>query len=305
MVLRDCLVRWGILTSRRVLALKPAAQLFFRNLLHVCDGAGRFEADADMLRSVLYGLILDKIQRGDVSRWMAECHLAGLVKLYTVSGRGYGKVINYGQRDYGRKVLYPDEDSDQLNFAGIAADGSELARPSEAHRPKRAVSRPSAASPPVAGIAHDAGGTARALSSGIEGKRREGRGSARGAPAPAPDQGQDESEEEWIDRLQSTRPDIDVRAQLRLAEAAKRKQGRGLERGWFQDHWLPKATPQVGTVETAAATPAPEGWQQWVDEHMPEEDDRAYGVVRGALDTDQFSRLPKSWQAKIRRELGS
>ncbi|HWA07939.1 MAG TPA: hypothetical protein VG838_00580 [Opitutaceae bacterium] len=117
MILRDCLVRMGIVTSDRVCRLSPVVQLFFRNLLHICDGAGRFEARAAILRAVLYAPSLHKISERDVQGWLTQCHQAGLVKLYTVGGAGYGKVLNYGQRDTKRRVLYPAEDGEQLSLA--------------------------------------------------------------------------------------------------------------------------------------------------------------------------------------------
>jgi len=136
MNLRDCLVRYGIVHSKRVCALPVATQLFFRNLLHTCDGAGRFLADADDLRIALYQHALDRVTRLHVSRWLAECHTAELVRLYTgPDGRGYGEVLNYGQRDSKRKVLHPAREPDQLNFASAIPEppsGPDPNRPEQA-----------------------------------------------------------------------------------------------------------------------------------------------------------------------------
>lgn len=161
MNLRDCLVRHGIVNSRRVCRLPIAVQLFFRNLLHTCDGAGRFLADADELRIALYQHALDRVSRSHVASWMAQCHTADLVKLYTGSdGRGYGEVLNYGQRDSKRRVLHPAREADQLNFVapsepapdstgdpppasrGVAA---EVAAPPELNRREKKPPTPAAA----------------------------------------------------------------------------------------------------------------------------------------------------------------
>lgn len=104
--LRPVLVRPGILDSPRVCALSVACQLFFRNLLHACDGAGRFVADPDELRAALYRLAT-RVSSPHVKAWMIECHQAGIVKLYTREATGYGEVKAYGQLDTKRRVLYP------------------------------------------------------------------------------------------------------------------------------------------------------------------------------------------------------
>lgn len=114
MPLRDVLVYAGIVNSKRVCALPPAVQLFFRNLLHACDGAARFEADVEQLRTDLYGRVLSRVSKGDVSRWLVACQQAELITLYTRDGRGYGEIYNYRQRDTKRRVLYPGPEEDTL-----------------------------------------------------------------------------------------------------------------------------------------------------------------------------------------------
>jgi hypothetical protein len=110
MTLSDRMVYAGIVNSRRMAQLSWFQRDFFRNLIHAADGHGRFEADAVMLRAVLYGLLSHKVTVRDVQEAMTRCHAIGLVKLYTVDGRGYGKVINYRQTLAKRRALYPDED---------------------------------------------------------------------------------------------------------------------------------------------------------------------------------------------------
>ncbi|RME71366.1 MAG: hypothetical protein D6781_04380 [Verrucomicrobia bacterium] len=233
MILRDCLVRHGIVHSRKVLSLRPAAQLFFRNVLHVCDGAGRFEADPDLLRAVLYGPILHKIQRGDVVRWLTECHQAGLIKLYTVGGQGYGCVLNYGQRDRLRKVRYPSPEPDQLELATVAGESVE-----QGDRRRRARRKRPPDPPPE--------------QNRIEEKKREGEGARAQAHASAPSmpphppilnreakEVRGETQVEWLARLAAQYPGIDIERELCAAIEVQRRKGRQLERGWFEAHWLP------------------------------------------------------------------
>jgi hypothetical protein len=110
MMLRDRMVYGGIRTSKKVGALSWFERDLFSGLIHVADDFGRFEADADMLRAVLYAPCLSKVSGRDVGKALVRLHQAGLVKLYTHEARGYGKVINFRQTLQKRRALYPDED---------------------------------------------------------------------------------------------------------------------------------------------------------------------------------------------------
>lgn len=118
--LRPVLVRPGIVDSERVCKLPLACQIFFRNLLHVCDGAGRFSVNAAELRHALYRWA-PGVSNPHVEAWLRRLHQDHLVKLYTRGALGYGEIVNYGQRDTKRKVLYPPPDEGELNFAGAEA----------------------------------------------------------------------------------------------------------------------------------------------------------------------------------------
>lgn len=265
MILRDCLVRSGIVDSERVCALKPATQLFFRNILHVCDGAARFEADADRLRTVLYGRSLHVVAKRDVARWMTECHLAGLIRLYTRSGRGYGEVINYGQRDTKRRKLYPGPHDDELNFAAPISSGDE---------PEVAYPAP----PPL-------------RKKRSEEKGRETREALIPLPAPA------ESHEDWLARVQAAWPGVNIAAELARAQAKKAKAGEALERGWFEAYWLPKCTAVVTKKEIfapkviAISEGEPEGWRDVLE-----------GTPLGD-EVKAWSELSASQQAFVRGQL--
>jgi len=119
--LRDVLVRPGVIDSERVIALPVTCQLFFRNLLHCCDGAGIFPADVAELRAAFYWRS-PGVSNPHVETWLTKCHQAGLVKLYTRGGKPYGELINYGQRDTKRRKLYPGPDDGELNFAAPPGD---------------------------------------------------------------------------------------------------------------------------------------------------------------------------------------
>lgn len=218
---RPVLVREGILDSERVCRLGLAQQLFFRNLLHVGDGAARFSADADDLRFALYRRSLDRVKAGHVRQWLQELHAAGLIELYTRSGKAYGRLLNYGQRDKLRKVLHPPVEGEPELPLGAPAEAAPLAKP---RRQRRAVA---AHEPPQIGN---------------EVNRREG---AREAPPPPP-----ESFESWVARLRDQCPGIDIMAEY--AKACRRKSADQVDRSWFESAWLPECTPS-GDAEAFAA----------------------------------------------------
>ncbi len=99
-------IRDGILTSERVNALTPMAELFYRRLLSVVDDYGRFLSNAQLLRASCYPLKLDSVKEDSITKHLAECVDAGLIVLYTVAGKGYLEVQDFGQRING-KAKYP------------------------------------------------------------------------------------------------------------------------------------------------------------------------------------------------------
>lgn len=90
------LLRDGILDSERVCSLSYPAEVFYRRLMSAVDDFGRFDGRATVLRSRLYPLQIDKVREADISRWIAECEKAGLIALYSVSGKQYILFHNLG-----------------------------------------------------------------------------------------------------------------------------------------------------------------------------------------------------------------
>lgn len=83
------LLREGILDSDSVCSLTFPAEVFYRRLMSVVDDFGRYDARPSVLRSRLYPLQIDKVREADITRWIAECEKAGLIALYSVSGKQY------------------------------------------------------------------------------------------------------------------------------------------------------------------------------------------------------------------------
>lgn len=83
------LLREGILDSDAVNSLSPHAELFYRRLMSVVDDHGRFDGRIPIIRGRLYALQLDRIREADITRWIAECVKASLVRLYSVNSKPY------------------------------------------------------------------------------------------------------------------------------------------------------------------------------------------------------------------------
>jgi len=232
-----------LLGSEKWVSLRDHEKLFYIRLGCATDGAGRFDADAALLRAALYPKELHKVSERDVKGLLMRMHQVGLVRLYTQAGKGYGEVTSYKQRDSQRKVRYPEPDAGEMNFASMES------APADDPPPR---------SSPV-----------------IKKNRIEGKGMkkvAEATDAQPPNQfAGEESTDAWMERLRAEWPDIDIAEQLQLAITAKTKQGRKLERGWFEEKWLPKCTATVSRgdiFKTEAARKieqsdeAPDGWKE-------------------------------------------
>lgn len=109
--IREFMADPEVFLAPEVQTLRPALFRMFVVCFFATDGAGRFVADAALLRGVLYAHTLHQVSRGDVQGMLVALHEAGLVRLYTEEGVGYGKICDkyWRQRDTNRRVLHPDE----------------------------------------------------------------------------------------------------------------------------------------------------------------------------------------------------
>jgi hypothetical protein len=227
---RTVLVREGVLDSEKLSRLSTDVQLFFRNLLHLCDGAARFEADADDLRHILYRRSLDRVKTHHIRNWLAELHRVGLVQLYTSEGRGYGTVPKFGQRDYLRAKRYPPPPGEPELPLATGDPPEPATRPAKKSEVKR-----------------------------IEGKGRE---SAQGAPNPQPP-----PIDYSLDALRMRWPALDIDDELAKALAFKRQTngpGAKLDLAWFENHWLTGCGPTyTGATKPADAKPWESECPRW------------------------------------------
>lgn len=101
------MIREGILTSERVDLLSERAELFYRRLMSVVDDYGRFSANLTLLRTSCYPLKVDLVKEDVIRKHLAEAAGAGLVVLYTVAGKAYLEIQDFGQRIQS-KSKFPD-----------------------------------------------------------------------------------------------------------------------------------------------------------------------------------------------------
>lgn len=104
------IVREGILTSERVNALTPNAELFYRRLLSVVDDFGRYTANLTLLRASCYPLKLDSVKEDSISKHLAECVGARLIVLYTVADKAFLELQDFRQQVRAKDSKYPAPD---------------------------------------------------------------------------------------------------------------------------------------------------------------------------------------------------
>lgn len=217
-------------TDPRLDRLRSYQREFFYKLWVVIDDDGRFLADEKQLRGVLYSGLLHQVSRGDVQGYLVALHHAGLVRLYTVRGIGYGKIHGARQRKRGLMILYPG-----VEEAEIESSPGELFR----------VSASNESTDPPANLAP----------SKREGMN-EGGECSHGAPPPARFEKSMEDQDTWLAGLALKHSHVNIKEQLTLARDNRRKQGKKLERAWFEDHWIPKCSPVVAD-DTPTRKPPP------------------------------------------------
>lgn len=94
--------------------LDAKAERFFVRLIMKADDFGRFHADPRMLRSMCFPLRSD-VRDTDISRWLAECEKAGLIRCYADDrGRPLLEIVNFGQRQR-TESKFPSPDDCQTN----------------------------------------------------------------------------------------------------------------------------------------------------------------------------------------------
>lgn len=114
--------------SDKINALSYQAEVIFLRLMMKADDFGSYYADPKRLNSYLFP-IRDTVRDSNISQWLTELELSGLIAVYTIAGKSYLRILNYGQRLRTKKSKFPDCPPEILAKCGevqqSAADCSE------------------------------------------------------------------------------------------------------------------------------------------------------------------------------------
>jgi hypothetical protein len=118
------IIKESICTSDNLNDLTPDEEVFFYRLIVNCDDFGRFDARPEILRAKLYPLRTDKEKLETVSKRLKSLVDAGLIIIYTNSGKQYLQFTtwDYHQHRRANNSKYPSPDDCDSRL--IAHDGS-------------------------------------------------------------------------------------------------------------------------------------------------------------------------------------
>jgi hypothetical protein len=86
--------------------LSPESERFFVRLIMKADDHGRYFADLKRLKAFLFPL-KESIRETDISRWLAECEKAGLIRFYDATGKRYLEIKSFNQRLRQMREIHP------------------------------------------------------------------------------------------------------------------------------------------------------------------------------------------------------
>lgn len=95
--------------------LSVKAEVFFTRLIMKTDDFGIYHANAKLLKANLYPL-RDTMRPSDITPLLAECAEAGLLGTYTVAGKEYLVILNFGQRLRTSNSKFPEPPENQFVF---------------------------------------------------------------------------------------------------------------------------------------------------------------------------------------------
>lgn len=108
-------------TSETIDKLSQGAEVFFTRLIMKADDFGNYTANSKLLKAALFPL--KNYSESEISAWLNECCMAGIIKKYNVSDKFFINIPNFSQRLRAMRSQYPD--------IGQAYDGhvSDIGRP--------------------------------------------------------------------------------------------------------------------------------------------------------------------------------
>lgn len=92
--------------SVQVDSLDWQAEVLFVRLIMKADDHGRFSAHPRLLRSLCFPL-RSSVRESDITRWLAQCEKAGMIRLYAAEGKPFLSICKFGQQVRSRSK-FPD-----------------------------------------------------------------------------------------------------------------------------------------------------------------------------------------------------
>lgn len=107
-VLRD----WT--ASESIDQLSEGAEVFFTRMIMKADDYGSFHSNPKLIRAALFPL--KEYKDSQISKWVNECIDAKVLFAYTVDGREYLRIVNFGQRLRNMRGQFPHPVDDPLTI---------------------------------------------------------------------------------------------------------------------------------------------------------------------------------------------
>ena len=119
--------------SEPVNSLSWQAECLFIRLIMKADDYGCFNGNAKLLRSLLFPL-KDGLRDTDISRWIAECVTAGLIRVYRAENKPFIEIRNYQQRLKNSRRKFPAPPETSENSPEVYADSRNFPKLPETSR---------------------------------------------------------------------------------------------------------------------------------------------------------------------------
>lgn len=112
--------------SLRFDGISADAERLFTRLIMKADDYGRYHADPRLVKSGCFPL-LDTLRPDDLGRWLSELSRRGLILLYTVKGRAFLTIFNFGQRLRESVAKFPQPDGEKPEYLATSSELPEVA----------------------------------------------------------------------------------------------------------------------------------------------------------------------------------
>lgn len=99
-------VREDAIESERVNKLSYQAEVFYRRLINRVDDFGRFTANRELLRAMIFPLKLSEVTGEDIGKLISECENADLLSTWAQDGRQF-LIMHTWERGRAKQSKYP------------------------------------------------------------------------------------------------------------------------------------------------------------------------------------------------------